>query len=49
MLYDVYHNQFFGDFGLGVDLTVEIVVLLDPIHGTNWNINSFVASGTVIV
>lgn len=44
-----YHDEFGCKFSFRVDFTIEIIVLLDPIHGTNGNRDAIITSGTIIV
>lgn len=44
-----YHDEFGCELGFGVYFTIEIIVLFDPIHGTNGNRDAVIASGAIIV
>lgn len=44
-----YHDEFGCELSFRVDFTIEIIVLFDPIHGTNGNRDAIIASGTIIV
>ena len=45
----MYHDEFGRQFCFGVYFAVEIVVLFDPIHGTDGNINTIISSWAVVV
>ena len=44
-----YHDEFGCQFCFGVYFTVEIIVLFDPIHGTDRNINPIISSWAIVV
>lgn len=44
-----YHDEFGCKFSFRVDFTIEIIVLFNPIHGTNGNRDAVIASGAIIV
>ena len=44
-----YHDELRSEFGSGVNFTVKLVILLDPVHWADWNVDSIIASGTIIV
>jgi hypothetical protein len=44
-----YHNELGGKFGLAVDFTVVIVVLLDPVHRGDGYGDTLISFGIIIV
>jgi 6,7-dimethyl-8-ribityllumazine synthase len=45
----LYHDELGGQLGLTVDLAVEFIVLLNPVHRADGDVDAVVAAGTVIV
>ena len=44
-----YHDELWGEFGLWIYLTIEIVILLDPVHRTDGNSDALISFWVVIV
>lgn len=45
----MYHDKFGVEFSLGVHVTVEVIILLDPFHRADGNGDAFIALGVVVV
>lgn len=44
-----YHDQLGGELSLGVNLTVEVVILFDPVHRANRNGKPIISPRTVVI
>lgn len=44
-----YHNKLGGDFRLGIDFAIEIIVLFNPIHRAYWDCNPLIPFWIIII